>query len=457
MRRLIIGLISLICLIGPISSPAEAQDTEKTRVLLLLDCSRSMWDRWQSDAKIKVTQKVLLHFLDSIAAQGNVEVAMRVFGHLNKGSYGTRLECPFEPDNIYKIQSKIKTLVPNGGCTAATALGSALHDFPPTGASRNIILIITDGMDDCDGTICDVARQVQLSDIVVQTFIVGIGNEFKHSLDCAGKFIRLPDEERYGTMLHDIFHQSEETARLVINLFDEEGMLYETEVPIVFYDAQTKVAKYNMIYSIDSRFTPDTLILDPLVAYDIDIFTRPPISFHNKTFSTEKTNNLNITVEQGTLRIRREERRTTLQVPQYPILVRQGGSSDLLNVQKIGETASYRTGLYDIDVLCTPPYHLKGVNIQKGAATELTIPLPGMLILEKPKTVTTGSIFSIVDGKMDWVCDLNPNSATERVMLMPGEYSVILKPQESAAYKSVKSKRFHIESGMQTTAVVGGQ
>ena len=64
----------------------QAQQSDKTRVLLILDCSHSMWDRWQSDSKIKVTQQVLLKFLDSVASQQNIEVALRVFGHLNKNS-----------------------------------------------------------------------------------------------------------------------------------------------------------------------------------------------------------------------------------------------------------------------------------------------------------------------------------------------------------------------------------
>ena len=100
---------------------SNAASADKTRVLLILDCSNSMWDHWQSDAKIKVTQRVLLHFLDSIAHNDNMEVALRVFGHLNKEQYGTRLEVPFGEGNNYRLQSKIKTLVPQGGCMAASA------------------------------------------------------------------------------------------------------------------------------------------------------------------------------------------------------------------------------------------------------------------------------------------------------------------------------------------------
>ena len=101
-------LLAAVCHVTGAEAQTRASTTgDKTRVLIILDCSHSMWDRWQSDSKIKVTQKVLLKFLDSVANQQNIEVALRVFGHLNKNSYGTRLEVPFEKGNNYKIQSKM--------------------------------------------------------------------------------------------------------------------------------------------------------------------------------------------------------------------------------------------------------------------------------------------------------------------------------------------------------------
>ena len=195
-----VGLVLLaLPLTGRGQSSVTGKPDEKTRILFIVNCSHSMWDHWQSDAKIKVTQKVLLRFLDSIAGQEDMEVALRVFGHLNRGSYTTHLEVPFSDNNRYALQSKIKTLVPNGGNSTATALSRSLDDFPLTDKSRNIIIIITDGIDDADGDICQVARQVQLSGIVVQTFILGIGNpnDFRQSLDCAGTFTYMPEEDGY--------------------------------------------------------------------------------------------------------------------------------------------------------------------------------------------------------------------------------------------------------------------
>ena len=83
-----IGFIGLICLIGhigPISTPAQAQQQDKTRLLLILDCSNSMWDHWQSNSKIKVTQQVLLSFLDSISPEAQAIGAVNVIRIKHEG------------------------------------------------------------------------------------------------------------------------------------------------------------------------------------------------------------------------------------------------------------------------------------------------------------------------------------------------------------------------------------
>lgn len=431
------------------ASPIEA---EKTRVLLILDCSNSMWDRWQSDAKIKVTQRVLLHFIDSISHQDNVELALRVFGHLNKEQYGTRLEVPFSEGNIYQLQSKIKTLVPQGGCTAATALTDALHDFPATGSSRNIILIITDGMDDCDAAICNVARHVQMSGTIVQTFILGIGNakDFQHSLDCAGKFMYVGNEEDYDQALYNIFNQSDQMAKVVMDVRSSIGDRYETEIPVAFYDRQTNVAKYSTIYATDASGWTDTLELDPLVSYDVKLFTKPPYIKSNVKFSIGKLNTLKVIADQGNLCIRRELKRLGWTIPNYTIVVHPHNDPSISYTQIMGEHASYLAGNYDIEVNTLPTINLQNVEIRNGANTDIELPIPGLLVMNKLKVISTGSLFVLEDGIMRWVCDLNPNTVSERLVLLPGEYQAILHPQGAIKYDEVCTKRFKIESAQQT-------
>ena len=428
------------------------QQTEKTRLLLIMDCSNSMWDHWQSNSKIKVTQQVLLSFLDSISRQHDVDVALRVFGHLNKDQFGTRLEVPFGTDNIYQLQSKIKTLVPQGGCTAAAALTDALSDFPATGSSRNLILIITDGMDDCDAEICDVARQVQLSGVVVQTFVLGIGGgAFRHA-DCAGSVFSVPHEELFSKTLYDIFRLSGHKAKVVLNMVDGSGELYETEHPVAFYDHRTGVIRQSTIYSVDSKLKPDTLLMDPLVTYDMAVFTHPPLRREAMQFSIDRPNNIDITVSEGTLKVQYSGQRPQWQQTAVDVVVRRAGSGERVAAQEVGETGQYLAGRYDVEVQTLPVTVLRNVEVRGDAATELSVPMPGMLVLSKPKGITTGAIFRLRDGQVEFATDLNPSTAGERLLLQPGQYELVLHPQNATKYDKVQTKRFVIESS-QTTKI----
>ena len=428
----------------------QAQQPEKTRLLLIMDCSNSMWDHWQSNSKIKVTQQVLLSFLDSISKQHDVDVALRVFGHLNKEQFGTRLEVPFGSDNIYRLQSKIKTLVPQGGCTAAAALTDALSDFPATGSSRNLILIITDGMDDCDAEICDVARQVQLSGVVVQTFVLGIGEGAFNHADCAGTFLPVRHEEEYAKTLYDIFRLAGKTAPVVLRLLDGDGNLFETEHAVAFYDRRTGVSRLNTLYTVDQRLRPDTLLLDPLMTYDLTVFTHPPLRRETLQFGIDKVNRVDVTVNEGSLRVRYNGRRPQWQQPNVDVVVRHSG--DRVAAQEIGETGQYLAGRYDVEVQTLPVTILRGVEVRGNAATELSVPMPGMLVLGKPKGITTGAIFKLNDGNVEFTTDLNSSTAGERLLLQPGQYEVVLHPQTATKYDKVQTKRFVIESS-QTTKI----
>lgn len=428
----------------------QAQQTEKTRLLLILDCSNSMWDHWQSGAKIKVTQQVLLAFLDSVSRQHDVDVALRVFGHLNQHQFGTRLEVPFGEDNNYQLQSKIKTLVPQGGCTAAAALTDALSDFPATGSSRNIILIITDGMDDCDAEICDVARQVQLSGVVVQTFVLGIGGGVFNHADCAGTFLPVRHEEEYARTLYDVFRLAGKTAPAVMRILDADGQLYETEHPMAFYDQRTGVSRLNTIYTVDGRLQPDTLLLDPLVTYDLTVFTHPPLRRESLRFDVERVNLIDLTVSEGALCVRYGGRRPQWQQQSVDVVVRRAG--ERVAAQEVGETGRYLAGRYDVEVQTLPVTVIKNVEVRADATTNLEVPMPGMLFLSKPKGITTGAIFRLRDGQVEFATDLNPSTAGERLLLQPGQYEVVLHPQNATKYDKVQTKRFVIESS-QTTKI----
>ncbi|MBO4589174.1 MAG: VWA domain-containing protein [Bacteroidales bacterium] len=460
MRRFLL-IASLVIAIQPLfagvqfqNSKFEIQNSERVRILLLVDCSRSMWDKWQSDSKIKVTQKVLLHFLDSLPEKGGAELAMRVFGHLNQNSYGTRLECPFEPNNRYQLQSKIKTLVPNGGCTAATALDGAVGDFPAGDSSRNVIFVITDGKSG-GSNICEVARKIQLSGRVVKTFIFNIAANANHgnALDCAGEVIQIADEERFAGELQTLFHTVRTESRVVVTLTNEAGEVFSGDVPVVFYDRQNSKPVYTKVYYGGPKSKPDTVTVDPLISYDVEVFTRPSIVFKNRTFKPDRVYTLASAVEEGRLCVRREDKRVVWSVPDYQVVVRQSGKADLTGVQGLGDSVKYLEGIYDIEILSMPPIAINNVEIRRDAVTELAIPAPGMLMFERMKARKQVSVFELRDGRMQLVREFVPNPAGENLILMPGDYILIIKPLGKNP-KATTTTTAQIQSGKQTVAKI---
>lgn len=459
MRRLLITIMLIAACgawIPACAQKAPSPKQEKTNLLLILDCSNSMWDKWQSDSKIKVTQQVLLRLLDSIEGQHHIDIALRVFGHLNNRDLGTQLEVPFGPDNLYKLRSKIKTLVPNGGCTAASALTNSLNDFPRSPQSRNLLLIITDGLDECDGDICDVARRVNGSGAVVQTFIIGIGSaeNFTTSLDCAGRFTLLSDEERFAETLYQILLLSDQQALLTIDVTDADHHPYETDIPLALFDHSTHTLRHATIHHYGTDTPPDTLALDPLLAYDITLATRPPVQLNDLRFKPGQHTRLEITAPQGSLRLHLPNKRTSFQLPDYTIFVRRHADPALLATQRLNDKAYYLAGRYDVDILSLPAIHLDNIAIRSGSDTDLQIPLPGQLALTKPPIPATGSIYALQPDGLEWVCDLDPANINERIVLMPGNYIVILRPDDETDYDAVQTATFTIHSAQQTGVAI---
>ena len=409
-----------------------------------------MWERWQSDAKIKVTQQVLLHFLDSVPDNSGVEIAMRVFGHLNHNSYGTRLECRFEAGNRYQLQSKIKTLVPNGGCTAATALDDAVGDFPVGDRSRNIIFVITDGSNG-GSNICEVAGKIQQSGRVVRTFILNIAAARRNATpDCAGTVVPVENEEMFAGELLRLFRDACSESRVTVSLTTDSGSHYIDDVPIVFYDRQNRKPVYTTIYTGGRQPACDTLTVDPLVDYDVEVYTRPSTVFRNRSFRPGRVYTLASLVEEGRLCVRREDKHVVWIVPDYPVLVRQNGKPDLVSTQMLGDSVKYLVGTYDVEILSTPPIVLNGVEIRKDAVTELAIPAPGMLMIERMRARHRVSIFEMRDGRMQLVRDFTPDVAGHNMVLMPGEYTLLVRPSAKDKNRDTRKLDVRIVAGKQT-------
>jgi Ca-activated chloride channel family protein len=165
-----------------------------SKILFVFDASQSMLGIWEKEQKITIARNVLIAILDSLEKLDNIELALRVYGHQSpvppQDCSDSKLEVPFAKGNASKIRQKLRFIEPKGTTPIANSLAMAADDFVKLDNCRNIIILITDGIEACDGDPCAVSRDLQLKGITLKPFVIGIGIDegFKESFDCIGHY-----------------------------------------------------------------------------------------------------------------------------------------------------------------------------------------------------------------------------------------------------------------------------
>jgi Ca-activated chloride channel homolog len=179
------------------------------RILFIFDDSYSMWAPWNSNVKIEVAKKVMSKFLDSLKNLPNLEIALRCYGHTTnfkaRNCKDSKLEVPFAPvkTNYLTVKQRILKLNPEGTTPIAYSLGECTADFTPCSNCRNIVILITDGIEECGGNPCEVSIQLQKKGIFLRPFVIGVGLDVKFAdvFGCMGKFYDVSNEANFEDVL----------------------------------------------------------------------------------------------------------------------------------------------------------------------------------------------------------------------------------------------------------------
>ncbi|MBI9033361.1 MAG: VWA domain-containing protein [Bacteroidales bacterium] len=455
MKNRILNIVIVILLFTPqlifsqkINEQLVRKNT-KTRILFVFDASRSMTGRWQQSRKIDKARQIMYHVLDSLQNIPNLELALRVYGHQKpyppKVCNDTRLEVPFADNNIQKIKAKLGNLNPRGSTPIAYSLSQAANDFPLCENCNNIIILITDGIEECDGDPCEASRELQQSGIVLKPFIIGIGRDFSEAFDCVGDYYTASREDDFNEALNVVIRQALNATSCQVNLIDEYGKPTATNVNMTFIDHHTGKIKYNFIHTLNNQGLPDTLVIDPAITYDIVINTIPSIKIKKAQLAMGKHTIIPTMVEKGSLYV---QPATRMRADEDIIcLIKESGSNEILYIMKADQTQQFLKGLYDIEILTTPRISLENIEIKPSHTTSIEIPKTGIAYLNKAVT-GYGSLYVQENGEMHWLYDLNEQSTNESIQLLPGVYRVVFRPKYSDKSIYTIDKVFEIKPGL---------
>lgn len=422
----------------------------KSRILFIFDASNSMAGQWDGEVKIDIARRVLIEMVDSLESMDNVEMALRVYGHQSpvppQDCEDTKLEVPFSPNNASRIRQKLRFITPKGTTPIAHSLELSPEDFPPCDRCRNIIVLITDGVEACAGDPCEVSRNLQKRGIVLRPFIIGIGTDmgFRETFNCIGEYYDSPSKKEFKEALKVVITQALNATSAQVNLLDSRNKPKESDVNVIFYDQLSGKIRYNMIHTLDSKGKPDTLTLDHLSTYNVVAQTIPPVSVDSVSLTAGRHNIIGLDTPQGYLFIKTTGGKA---YDNEKILVRKANGNKTINVQQMGSSERYIVGKYDLEIPVYPLILLEDVEIQQSYTTTVEIPEPGAAIFTSGQT-GFGSVYQLTeDGDQLWALNLREGIKSQKVYLQPGSYRVIFRRADlkSTSYTIVRD--FKIKSG----------
>jgi Ca-activated chloride channel family protein len=408
---------------------------------------------WEGQSKHQTAKRLLNSALDSLTGQKNLEVALRVYGHSKSYLSGqecndTKLEIPFGSNNFQAIRDKLNEIKPKGTTPIALSLERSKDDFPYCANCRNIIILITDGIEECNGDPCAVSLALQKNGIILKPFVIGLGlkDDFKKQFNCVGNYFDVTSPAVFEDVLNIVISQALNATTAQVNLLDSYEKPSETNVPMLFFNPIYHDMEYKYMHTLNSRGNPDTLFIDPSMKYDLHVYTVPQVIKKGIEIEPAVHNIIALDAPQGSLTL--EINTKSIQVQPIAI-VRQSGKMETLNAQPVGTTQKYLVGKYDLEILTLPRTYVKGVEINQSTDTKIELPNLGQVTVIH-NYPGNGAIFVRRDGKMEWVIDLNPTASSQTIKLLPGNYFVMYRANVDHNTKNSKWKDFSIKSGAST-------
>jgi Ca-activated chloride channel family protein len=294
-----------------------------------------------------------------------------MYGHTVKYPPGdckdSKLVVPFGIKNgIDVIKQKIMAAKPTGITPIEHSLTQAANDFPDA-IAKNIIILITDGIEECGGDPCEARQKLLKKGIVFKPFIIGIGlsPEQIKTFECVGSFFDFDDDNVFKDITEIIKSQKLKKTSLQVNLNDIKGNPTETNVNMTFYDVKREKYVFNYLHTLNKNGNPDTLYMDDYPTYKVVVHTIPQTSSHEFKLNPGKHLTVPVDAPQGSMVISRPNGVYNFN-EKIKYVVRYTRQMHTLHVQSINTFEKYIVGNYDLEILTLPRIYMSGIKIEQS-------------------------------------------------------------------------------------------
>lgn len=239
----------------------EIVKRSKTNVVILMDASGSMKANVAGGSKMKLAKEAIEKFTEELDEE--VHVSLLAYGHKGTGNQADKeLSCttiedvyPLRQFNQTDFQKAMDSFQASGWTPLAGAIEEAIKILEPygTGEYRNIVYVVSDGIETCGGDPVAAAKQLYDSNIEAKVNIIGFDvddegqNQLKQVAEAGGgQYATVRDQSEFeevllkkwkpsifqvisqqGVKLHESVHFKEDLVNiysLLTNLSDREAI-----------------------------------------------------------------------------------------------------------------------------------------------------------------------------------------------------------------------------------------
>ncbi|WP_052737905.1 VWA domain-containing protein [Bacillus sp. SA1-12] len=216
----------------PGSKNVDVPSGKKVNIQILFDSSGSMNGEVSGKQKMQLAKDAVQSFVSELPE--DVQISLRVYGHKGTGSDADKsLSCsstevvyPFQPYDQNQFSAALDQFSPAGWTPLASAILAAGEDLKAFSEDdvENILYVVSDGVETCDGDPIKAAKQINQSDSKGIVNIIGydVDNEGQELLKevanaGAGKYETVSSQEQF----EDFFKK--EKSRLIEAWYEWES------------------------------------------------------------------------------------------------------------------------------------------------------------------------------------------------------------------------------------------
>ncbi|PZX55841.1 vWA domain-containing protein [Algoriphagus chordae] len=179
------ALLAFTLLLFISTSSFAQEESETSPILFIYDASGSMWAAMEGKTRVEIARDVLSTSINQLPdAQ---KIGLIAYGHRKKGDcVDVEYLVGLSNTDKSKVTGEIQQIKPLGMTPLAYSANLAIEDLKKSNQKATIILV-TDGIESCDGNICEVIQHAKDAGVDFKLHIIGFGlkDEETAQLKCA--------------------------------------------------------------------------------------------------------------------------------------------------------------------------------------------------------------------------------------------------------------------------------